>query len=120
MTALLALGLSSGFAFAGLAPPTEPPALRERIDGLLDSIAGKDLPGAAVVVLKDGAVVHSRAYGIASIELGEQLPGRRQVTVRDRTQRREPLGHRLVVRREQPRPGPVDGRPAQGWMTVIV
>jgi CubicO group peptidase (beta-lactamase class C family) len=70
LRALLALGLSSGFAFAEAAPPAQPPALKERIDGLFDSIAGKDLPGAAVVVLKDGAVVHSRAYGLASIELG--------------------------------------------------
>jgi CubicO group peptidase (beta-lactamase class C family) len=32
--------------------------------------AGRDLPGAAVVVLRDGSVVHAKAYGLASVELG--------------------------------------------------
>ncbi len=67
--ALLVLGLSSAVALAKAAPPP-PPALAEKIDGLFASIAGKDLPGAAVVVLENGAVVHSKAYGLASIELG--------------------------------------------------
>jgi CubicO group peptidase (beta-lactamase class C family) len=68
--ALLVLGLSSVVAFAKAAPPAPPPALPEKIDSLFASIAGKDLPGAAVVVLEGGAVVHSKAYGLASIELG--------------------------------------------------
>jgi len=71
LRALLALGLYSAVASATATPQAPPPAaLQERIDGLFASLAGKDLPGAAVVVLKDGAVVHSRAYGLASIELG--------------------------------------------------
>jgi CubicO group peptidase (beta-lactamase class C family) len=39
-----------------------------RIDALLAPSAGGKLPGAAVLVLRDGAVVHSKAYGLANIE----------------------------------------------------
>ena len=67
--ALLALGLAAAVASAESAPDAPAPALGEKIDGLLAAIAGKDLPGAAIVVLKDGAVVHARAYGLASVEL---------------------------------------------------
>jgi CubicO group peptidase (beta-lactamase class C family) len=42
----------------------------DKIDALFSSIAGKDLPGAAVVVLANGEVIHSRAYGLANVELG--------------------------------------------------
>jgi len=68
--ALLALGLAAAVAPAEPALEAPQPALGEKIDGLLAAIPGKDLPGVAVVVLRDGAVVHSRAYGLASVELG--------------------------------------------------
>jgi CubicO group peptidase (beta-lactamase class C family) len=41
----------------------------ERIDALFAPSAGGKLPGAAVVVLRDGAVV-SKAYGLATVEQG--------------------------------------------------
>jgi CubicO group peptidase (beta-lactamase class C family) len=68
--ALLALGLSSAVAFAGAEASASPPAPTEKIDQIFAPVAGKDLPGAAVVVVKDGIVVHSKAYGLSSIELG--------------------------------------------------
>jgi D-alanyl-D-alanine carboxypeptidase len=40
----------------------------ERIDSLFAATAGGKLPGAAVVVLRDGAVVYSKAYGLADVE----------------------------------------------------
>ena len=66
---LVALGLASALAFAE-APPASPPAPTGQIDSLFAGVTGRDLPGAAVVVVKDGAVVHSKAYGLASVELG--------------------------------------------------
>lgn len=44
--------------------------LSEKIDAIMAPVAGQDLPGAAVVVLQDGEVVHNRAYGLANVELG--------------------------------------------------
>lgn len=44
--------------------------LSENIDAIFAPLAGKDLPGAAVVVLRDGEVIHSKGYGLANIELG--------------------------------------------------
>jgi CubicO group peptidase (beta-lactamase class C family) len=41
-----------------------------RIDALFAGKAGGKWPGAAVVVLRDGVVVHSKAYGLANVEQG--------------------------------------------------
>ena len=41
-----------------------------RIDALFASTAGGKWPGAAVVVVRDGVVVHSKAYGLANVEQG--------------------------------------------------
>jgi CubicO group peptidase (beta-lactamase class C family) len=41
-----------------------------RIDALFAGKAGGKWPGAAVVVLRDGMVVHSKAYGLANVEQG--------------------------------------------------
>ncbi len=41
-----------------------------RIDALFAAKAGTKWPGAAVVVLRDGVVVHSKAYGLANVEQG--------------------------------------------------
>lgn len=59
---LVALGPAAG------QPPT--PDVSALVDTLFAPLAGKELPGAAVVVLRDGKVLHSRAYGLANIELG--------------------------------------------------
>jgi len=59
---------------AGAAGPASggdaPSEASERIDALLAATGGGKLPGAAVVVLRDGAVVHSKAYGLANVEHG--------------------------------------------------
>ena len=44
------------------------PGLSDGIDRLFASQAGGKLPGAAVVVLRDGTVVHSKAYGLARLD----------------------------------------------------
>jgi CubicO group peptidase (beta-lactamase class C family) len=41
-----------------------------RIDALFAATGAGHWPGAAVVVMRDGAVVHSKAYGLASLEQG--------------------------------------------------
>jgi CubicO group peptidase (beta-lactamase class C family) len=66
---LLVLACLAGAA--GPAPAKDaPPGASERIDALFSATAGRKLPGAAVLVLRDGAVVHSGAYGLANVELG--------------------------------------------------
>jgi CubicO group peptidase (beta-lactamase class C family) len=47
-----------------------------RIDALFAKPAGAKLPGAAVLVLRDGAIVHSKAYGLASVEQGLSITPR--------------------------------------------
>lgn len=44
--------------------------LADHIDAIFKGVAGQDQPGAAVVVLRDGHIVFSRAYGMANVELG--------------------------------------------------
>jgi CubicO group peptidase (beta-lactamase class C family) len=65
------------FAFAclvaavGLVSASDPPTdVSGRIDALFAAAGGGRWPGATVVVLRDGAVVHTTAYGLASIEQG--------------------------------------------------
>ena len=45
-------------------------SLSAEVDRLLDAWHRPDAPGAAVLVMKDGAVVHSRGYGMANLEQG--------------------------------------------------
>jgi len=46
----------------------QPLPLSERIDALFESFEGADTPGAAIAVIEDGELVHSRGYGIAQLE----------------------------------------------------
>jgi len=57
-------------ALAGPAGAAELSGLAPGIDALFAPTAGQKLPGAAVVVLRGGEVVHSKAYGLADIERG--------------------------------------------------
>lgn len=66
---LLALACVAG-AVGPVRAANETPGTSERIDSLFAATAGRPLPGAAVLVLRDGAVVHSKAYGLASVEAG--------------------------------------------------
>lgn len=66
---LFALACLAGAASAALAE-NAPLDLSGRIDALFAASAGRKLPGAVVLVLRDGAVVHSKAYGLASVEGG--------------------------------------------------
>ncbi len=58
-------------------PPTTPPEasapvpspLSAQIDGLLGRRYEADQPGAVVLVVKEGKVIHRKAYGLASLEL---------------------------------------------------
>ena len=63
---LACIAASAGPLLAAEAPP----GASERIDAILAATANAKLPGAAVLVLRDGAVVHSKAYGLANLELG--------------------------------------------------
>lgn len=45
-----------------------PPPLGERIDALFESFDSTETPGAAIAVIEDGELVHSRGYGIAQLE----------------------------------------------------
>ena len=49
------------------------PALSARLDAVVSRAFAPDQPGAAVVVVKDGAVVYRKARGLASLELGVPL-----------------------------------------------
>ena len=67
---LVALALLAG----AVAPLSAADDASERIDALFAPSAGGKLPGAAVLVLRDGVVVHSKAYGLANVE--QELPRR--------------------------------------------
>jgi CubicO group peptidase (beta-lactamase class C family) len=45
-------------------------SLSAEVDRLFDGWHRPDAPGAAVLVMKDGAVVHARGYGMANLEQG--------------------------------------------------
>jgi len=66
---LLAVACLTGVARlgSGVEATFEPSA---RIDALFAAKAGAKWPGAAVVVVRDGVVVHSKAYGHANVEQG--------------------------------------------------
>jgi CubicO group peptidase (beta-lactamase class C family) len=66
---LFALACLTGAAGPTLAADA-PLGASGRIDALFAASASRKLPGAAVLVLRDGAVVHSKAYGFASVEDG--------------------------------------------------
>ncbi len=63
-----ALSLACLTALGG--PLTAADQTSDRIDALFAASAGGKLPGAAVLVLRDGAVVHSKAYGLADVDRG--------------------------------------------------
>jgi CubicO group peptidase (beta-lactamase class C family) len=60
---------------AAAAPSTGETGAAGSVSAAVDSIfapaAGKPLPGGVVVVLRDGAVVHAKAYGLSSLAVGE-------------------------------------------------
>ena len=66
---LLALGLAAAAPAMAVATPAT--TLADAVDAIFVATAGKPMPGAAVVVLRGGAVVHAKAYGLASIETPE-------------------------------------------------
>jgi CubicO group peptidase (beta-lactamase class C family) len=46
-------------------------SLSTAVDSIFAPAAGRPLPGGVVVVLRDGAVVHAKAYGLSSLAAGE-------------------------------------------------
>lgn len=75
-TTLLCLCLLSGMALAPSARENRSP----QVDALFAPLDGKQTPGAAVLVVRDGAVVHRAAYGLANVELG--VPNRPETVFR--------------------------------------
>lgn len=72
---LLLLGLAAGAAAA--APATGvPPALAARTDSVFAGWDRTNSPGCALAVVKDGRIVYSRGYGMASLELGVPISPR--------------------------------------------
>jgi CubicO group peptidase (beta-lactamase class C family) len=66
-------------AASSQAPPATQPDLAHksaRVDAIMAPWNREDRPGAAVVVLLDGRMVHSRGYGLASRETGERFTPR--------------------------------------------
>jgi CubicO group peptidase (beta-lactamase class C family) len=45
-------------------------AISEKVDQIFSKLSEPDSPGAAVVVLKNGEIVHKRGYGMANIKKG--------------------------------------------------
>ena len=44
-----------------------------RIDSLFKKYDGKNVPGASVMIIKDGAVLYKRGYGLADLEANERI-----------------------------------------------
>ena len=65
-TALLCLCVLSVMTIVPSARENRSP----QVDALFASLDGKQAPGAAVLAVRDGTVVHRAAYGLASLELG--------------------------------------------------
>jgi CubicO group peptidase (beta-lactamase class C family) len=57
---------------AGVSLAAQTPAITPAIDAVMSTAYAPDLPGAAVIVVKDGQVVFRKAYGLANLEL--QVP----------------------------------------------
>ena len=65
---MLMVALGGPASPAAPAPPTA--RLEAAIDALFEPVRGKDLPGAALVVMRHGEVVYAKAHGLANVELG--------------------------------------------------
>ena len=66
----LALGLATSAAAQRTGITALPDSVITRIDRALASVGGPEAPGCAIGIARDGRVVLSRAYGLASLELG--------------------------------------------------
>ena len=66
--ALLAMAPTTSYA-AG-ADQESLQAKSQQVDALFASVLGKEAPGAAVVVIQNGRILHKQAYGLANLELG--------------------------------------------------
>jgi D-alanyl-D-alanine carboxypeptidase len=65
---LTMLGLALAIPAIGAATPS---TVADAVDAAFAKVAGTPVPGAVVVVLRDGEVLHSRAYGLANVETAE-------------------------------------------------
>jgi CubicO group peptidase (beta-lactamase class C family) len=63
----LALLVPDSLAFSRRTPATNA-SLAERIDALFSEYARRDVPGASVIIIKDGKVLYKKAYGLANVE----------------------------------------------------
>src|SRR5690242_17229394 len=62
---MLVRGILAATALAALGCAADPSA---RVDALMTPWTGTDTPGAAVLVIRNGKVVHSKGYGMASLD----------------------------------------------------
>ena len=65
------LALSSLALLAALpiaAQPAQPSGESARVDAIMSALVGPAAPGAAVIVIRDGKVVHQKGYGLADVE----------------------------------------------------
>ena len=72
----MALGLALGGGLVLAAPPPLGPALARRIDAVFADLDGKDSPGCALGVVREGALVYARGYGM---ELAFERDGRGRI-----------------------------------------
>ena len=78
LRAALALLAAAAGIFLALAPMAwcapgtdqDSAARSQQVDALFAPVAGKDAPGAAVIVIQNGRVLHEQGYGLANLELG--------------------------------------------------
>src|SRR4051794_26972721 len=76
-----------GLSVVFLTPPPAPAQVKTadksnalQMDGLMRSVYSAEVPGAAVIVVKDGRFLFRRGYGLASLEL--KVPVRPEMVFR--------------------------------------
>lgn len=69
-TAILGLAILVQMAFAAPLMAKDRADMSQKINALLATWSHTDTPGAAVIVVEDGKVIHRKGYGMANLEYG--------------------------------------------------
>jgi CubicO group peptidase (beta-lactamase class C family) len=72
-------GCTAGFTVGEESPKIDQNT-SERIDAIFDPLISADSPGFAVMVIRDGEVIHSKGYGLADLE--HRIPMSPQTSIR--------------------------------------
>jgi hypothetical protein len=103
---VFAMALSLASSPRALAQGSLPDSLVRRIDSVFTAVDRTVSPGCALAIYRDGEIVYSRGYGMASLEFG--------VAISPRTVRKEAgfqtISANCLARLKSPLP------PAQPWM----